>query len=31
MERIDFVLPWVDGADPAWLAEKRKWESACGA
>ena len=26
MERIDFVLPWVDGADPAWLAEKRKYD-----
>ena len=27
-EKIDFVLPWVDGADPKWLAEKRKWEGA---
>ena len=27
MERIDFVLAWVDGADPAWLAEKRRYES----
>ena len=27
MERIDFVLPWVDGADPAWLAERRKYEN----
>ncbi len=25
-ERIDFVMPWVDGADPAWLAEKRKYD-----
>ena len=22
---IDFVLPWVDGGDPAWLAEKNRW------
>ena len=28
METIDFVLPWVDGSDPAWLAEKRRWENA---
>ena len=27
METIDFVLTWVDGADPAWLAEKRRYES----
>ena len=27
MEKIDFVLPWVDGSDPAWLAEKRRYES----
>ena len=27
MDKIDLVLPWVDGADPAWLAEKRKYES----
>ena len=26
-EKIDFVLPWVDGADPAWLAEKRRYEN----
>lgn len=25
---IDFVIPWVDGSDPAWLEEKRKYESA---
>ncbi len=24
---IDFVLPWVDGSDPAWLAEKRRFEA----
>ena len=23
---IDFVLPWVDGNDPEWLSEKRKYE-----
>ena len=23
MEKIDFVIPWVDGSDPEWLAEKR--------
>ena len=28
MEDIDFVLTWVDGSDPAWLAEKRRWEGA---
>ena len=22
---IDFVIPWVDGADPLWQAEKRRW------
>ena len=22
---IDFVLPWVDGSDPAWLAEKKQY------
>ena len=26
MEKIDFVLPWVDGSDPVWHAEKQKWE-----
>lgn len=26
MEKIDFVLTWVDGSDTLWLAEKRKWE-----
>lgn len=28
MERIDFVITWVDGSDPAWLAEKRRHETA---
>ena len=27
---IDFVIPWVDGADPQWLAEKNRWESVSG-
>lgn len=22
---IDFVVPWVDGADPAWRAERDRW------
>ena len=26
MERIDFVLTWVDGSDPEWIAEKRKFQ-----
>lgn len=30
MEKIDFVLTWVDGTDPQWIAEKRKWEKAAG-
>ena len=25
MEKIDFVLPWVDGSDKDWLALKRKY------
>jgi hypothetical protein len=25
---IDFVIPWVDGTDEAWRAEKRKYQSA---
>lgn len=25
-DRIDFVLPWVDGSDPYWLAWKRNFE-----
>lgn len=24
-EPIDFVIPWVDGSDPAWLAEKANY------
>ena len=25
-QKIDFVIPWVDGNDPAWLAEKAKYD-----
>jgi hypothetical protein len=25
MEKIDFVLPWVDGLDPKWQAEKKRY------
>lgn len=25
-ETIDFVLPWVDGNDPQWLVEMKKWK-----
>lgn len=28
MEQIDFVLPWVDGSDPEWLAKKNRYRSA---
>ena len=27
MEKIDFVLPWVDGQDPQWQAEKRRYSA----
>ena len=26
MEKIDFVLPWLDDEDPHWKAEKGEWE-----
>lgn len=26
-EAIDFVLPWVDGNDPKWLADMKKWKN----
>lgn len=26
MDKIDFVLPWVDGDDPVWRAEKNKYK-----
>ncbi len=29
LKPIDIVIPWVDGTDPAWLAEKRFWEEKC--
>lgn len=25
MDKIDFVLPWVDGGDPQWQAEKKRY------
>lgn len=25
-ERIDFVIPWVDGSDPKWIEEKSKYD-----
>ncbi len=25
--KIDIVIPWVDGSDPAWLEEKRKFDN----
>ena len=28
METIDFVIPWVDGEDPQWKAEKAGYEKA---
>ena len=27
MEKIDFVVTWVDGNDPKWQAEKRKYQT----
>lgn len=27
---IDFVIPWVDGSDPAWCREFRKYRDLCG-
>ncbi|WP_386084752.1 Stealth CR1 domain-containing protein [Weissella cibaria] len=26
MQKIDFVLTWVDDSDPAWIAEKNKYD-----
>lgn len=26
--KIDIVIPWVDGADPAWIEKKRRYKSA---
>ena len=30
MEKIDFVLTWVDGSDPDWLAQRRKYQPGRG-
>ena len=30
MGKIDFVITWVDGNDPCWIAEKQKWERSAG-
>lgn len=27
MDKIDFVIPWVDGSDPKWMEEKNRYES----
>jgi len=27
---IDFVIPWVDGNDPAWQAERAKYSDDSG-
>ncbi len=27
METMDFAVTWVDGSDPAWLAQRRKYEN----
>ena len=27
MSSIDFVITWVDGSDPKWLQEKRKYSN----
>lgn len=31
MDKIDFVILWVDGNDPEWQAEKSKYEAGSGA
>ena len=28
--KIDFVIPWVNGSDPVWLAEKSKYDKEAG-
>ena len=30
MKPIDFVIPWVDGSDPKWRAEKNRWLEQAG-
>lgn len=27
MEKIDFILTWVDGSDPKWIADKHKFQN----
>ena len=27
MDKIDFVIPWVDENDPEWCKERKKWGS----
>lgn len=29
-DRIDFVVPWVDGQDPAWLEQKKRYAAGSG-
>lgn len=28
-QEVDFVVTWVDGSDPAWLVEKKRYEQEC--
>ncbi len=30
MEKIDFVLTWVNGSDPDWLAQRREYQPGRG-
>ena len=30
MEKIDFVIPWVDGSDPAWREEFQRYSPTKG-
>lgn len=30
MKTMDFAVTWVDGSDPAWLAQRRKYEKRRG-
>lgn len=30
MDKVDFIIPWVDGSDEAWRAEFAKYHSAAG-
>lgn len=29
MQKIDIVIPWVDGSDPEWLKVKKQYEKGC--